>query len=443
MVAAITTPHSLQKALNYNEKKVERGQAQLIHAGNFLQLPEEMNFYDKLERFEKQMELNQRAQTKTLHVSLNFHPSETEKLTQEKLVELAGEYMQRIGFGKQPYLVYQHHDAGHPHLHIVTTTILENGKRINTHELGKKVSSPITRQLEKEYGLVRAEKRDRQLEQQQSRAINTAKVEYGKSETRRSITNVLDTVIDRYKYTSLAELNAVLKRYNVMADRGTEESRTYQHRGLHYRILDGKGQKIGVPIKASLIHSKPTLNYLEQKFQENELKREPDQKRLKNTLDYTMLKNPKSLDEWVKALEKERVSVAVRRSEKGKVYGLTYIDHQTMAVFNGSDLGKEYAAKRILEKLGIDQSRKSVKELQQEQKRTEQQEERQQKQSTKTPPQKQESGNELLPGNKLLKEFSNPLEQVMQPEESNEQLAYELREEQMKKRKQRGHSHER
>jgi hypothetical protein len=442
MVAAITTPHSMQRALNYNEKKVERGQAQLIHAGNFLQLPEEMNFYDKLERFEKQMELNQRAQTKTLHVSLNFDPSEKEKLTREKLIELAGEYMQRIGFGRQPYLVYQHQDAGHPHVHIVSTTIQENGKRINTHELGKKVSAPITRQLEKEYGLVPAEKRDRHTEPHQQRAIHTGKVEYGKSETRRSITNVLDSVIDRYLYTSLAELNAVLKRYNVMADRGTEDSRTYRHKGLHYRILDTNGQKIGVPIKASNIYSKPTLDYLEKKFQENTLKREPHQKRLKNVLDFTMLKNPKSLDELIKALEKERVSVAVRRSEEGKVYGLTYIDHQTKSVFNGSDLGKEYSGKRMLERLGIEQNRKPVKELHQEQKKMRTQEQRQQKQSPEMSGQQVAPGKEVVPGNGWVKGLQNALEQVMQPEETNEQLAYELREEQKRKRKQRDHSQE-
>lgn len=423
MVAQITTPHSIKRALNYNEKKVEKAQAQLLHAGNFLQLPEEMNFYDKLQRFEKQMELNQRAETKTLHVSLNFHPSETGRLTKEKLTEIASEYIQRIGFGRQPYLVYQHNDAGHPHLHIVTTTIQENGKRINTHELGRKVSAPVTRQMEKDYGLIRAEKKDRHLEQHHERAVSAGKIEYGKSETRRSIINVLDVVIDRYKYTSLVELNAVLKLYNVIADRGTEDSRTFKNRGLHYRILDAKGQKIGVPIKASSIYSKPTLDYLERKFQESELKRVPDLKRLKNAIDFTMLKNPKSLDSLIKQLEKERVSVNVRRSEQGKVYGLTYIDHQTRSVFNGSDLGKEYSAKRMLEKLGVEQ----VREIKQEQKK--------EQQLANWP-------KEIPSENPLIKGLPKMIEQVIQPEDNNEQLAQELRDEQKRKRKRKEQSHE-
>jgi hypothetical protein len=434
MVAEITTPRSIQRALNYNDKKVEQGKAQLIHAGNFLQLPEEMNFYDKLNRFEKQMELNQRAQTKTLHVSLNFHPSEAAKLTRENLTELADEYMKRIGFGSQPYLVYQHNDAGHPHVHIVSTTIQDNGKRINTHDLGRNISAPVTRQMEKEYNLIPALKRDRRLEQHHERAVSTGKIEYGKSETRRSITNVLDVVIDRYKYTSLAELNAVLQLYNVMADRGTEDSRTFKNRGLHYRILDANGQKTGVPIKASLIHSKPTLDYLEHKFKENELKRQPDMKRLKNAVDFLLLKKPTSLDELLKALEKERVSVTVRRSTEGKVYGITFIDHQTRSVFNGSDLGKEYAAKRTLERLGVDQSKELAKELKQEL--------HQQKKLSNEAAKPLETASGFSPSSDLLRGLSKAIEQVIQPEETNEQLANEFKEEQKRKRKKREHSHE-
>lgn len=434
MVAEITTPHSIKHALNYNEKKVEQGKAQLIHAGNFLQLPEEMNFYDKLNRFEKQMELNQRAQTKTLHVSLNFHPSESAKLTQEKLTELADEYMRRIGFGNQPYLVYQHNDAGHPHLHIVSTTIQEDGKRINTHDLGRSVSAPVTRQMEKEYSLVPALKQNRKMEQHQERAVSTVKVEYGKSETRRSITNVLDVVIDRYKYTSLAELNAVLQLYNVMADRGSEDSRTFKHRGLHYRILDASGQKTGVPIKASLIHSKPTLDYLERKFKENELKRQPDIKRLKNAVDFSLLKKPTGMNELVEMLEKERVSVAVRRSKEGKIYGMTYIDHQTRSVFNGSDLGKEYAAKRVLERLGIDQSKEQAKEIKQEL--------QQHKQKAKEIPKLLDDAIDISPANNLFKGVSKLIEQVTQPKDSNEALAAELKEDLKRKRRKCEHSQE-
>ena len=77
----------------------------------------------------------------------------------------------------------------------------------------------------------------------------------------------------------------MLKQYNVLADRGTEESIVYKKKGLYYRALDENGNKIGVPIKASLFHQKPTLTYLEQKFLLNESLKPDLKKHVKVAID--------------------------------------------------------------------------------------------------------------------------------------------------------------
>jgi hypothetical protein len=258
--------------------------------------------------------------------------------------------MEKIGFGKQPYLVYEHTDAGHPHLHIVTTNIKADGKRIELHNLGRNQSEKARKEIELSFGLVQAE--NKQLKQvHELKPLNAQKLQYGKSDTRRAITNVLDVVLNKYKYTSLPELNAVLKLYNVVADQGSEDSRTYKHKGLVYRILDEQGNKVGVPIKASLIYSKPILSYIEGKFQQNETERQPHRQRLKTAIDWALLKpNQSSLPTFIKALEKESIHTVLRQNKEGIIYGITYIDHKTKCVFNGSDLGKPYSAKGILER---------------------------------------------------------------------------------------------
>lgn len=76
MVAKITIPKSVEATLNYNEKKVQKGTAQCLQANNYLNEAHTMNFYQKLDGFEKNNRLNKMAATKTLHVSLNFDPSE-------------------------------------------------------------------------------------------------------------------------------------------------------------------------------------------------------------------------------------------------------------------------------------------------------------------------------------------------------------------------------
>jgi hypothetical protein len=350
MVAVIHTRSSIHRALNYNEEKVKEKQARCIMAANYPKDHDQLSFSNKLNRLLKQAALNENVKRNSVHISLNFDPSE--KLSVETLQAISKTYMDKIGFGEQPYLVYEHNDAGHPHIHIVSVKVKADGKRIDTQNIGRNQSSKARREIEKEFGLVKAD--ERKLKQAfELKPVNAQKVIYGKSATKRAITNVLDTVVSHYKYTSLPELNAVLKLYNVITDRGSEDSRTFQKNGLVYRVLDEKGNKVGVPIKASDIYSKPTLKFIEKKFAENETMRQPMKQRVKNTIDWTLMKKPSiKLTELITALQKEKIAVVLRQNEQGLIYGITYIDHQNKAVFNGSDLGKAYSAKGIIERCG-------------------------------------------------------------------------------------------
>lgn len=345
MVAVIHSSSSLRNVLGYNEQKVLRGQARCLAAVNYPKDVEHLSFSQKLARLENQALLNVRSKVNSVHISLNFDPAE--KLADEKLRQISGAYLEKIGFAGQPYLVYSHHDAGHPHVHIVTTNIQANGKRISLHNLGKIESKKARKEVEQAFGLVRADAH--KLRQAYTlKPLNAQKVAYGKSETKRAISNVLDAVLHTYKYTSVPELNAVLKQYNVLADRGEKGSRIYRSGGLTYRILDEKGNKIGIPIKASSFYNKPTLTFLESRFGINEAARQLHKTKVKNAVDLALLKNNKhTLQTLATALEKEGIHTTIRRNEEGVVYGVTYVDHRTKCVFNGSDLGKEYSAKGI------------------------------------------------------------------------------------------------
>ena len=347
MVAVIKTGYSIHRILNYNENKVKQGIAECIGAGNYPIDPDKMSFIMKLNRFLKQMELNEKTKRNSVHISLNFDVSENH-LSKQKLLEIADSYLDKIGFGEQPYLVYQHHDAGHPHIHLVTTNIEADGKRIDLHLLGIRKSEPARKALEKEFCLVQAEaqKKDKNY---QLKPIVVGKAMYGKSQTKMAIQNILENVLNPYKYTSLPELNAVLNQYNVRAERGTENSKVYQTGGLLYRVLDANGNPVGVPIKASLFYNKPTLKFLEQKFKENTTKRAPFKRRIKNAVDKELLSKKKSIPELIKALEKQGIHIVLRQNANGILYGITYVDHQTKCVFNGSALGKAYSAKAIQE----------------------------------------------------------------------------------------------
>ncbi len=410
MVARITIPNSIRRALNYNEQKVKEGAAECILAHNFLKAAGNLNFHEKLQRFEQLITLNERAKTNTIHISLNFDVSEN--LPTEKLTEIATVYMQKIGFGSQPFLAYKHLDAGHPHIHIVSTNIQADGKRISVHNIGRNQSTVARKEIETAFGLVKAEEH-KQQNKQLVVPLNAQKVTYGKSQTKRGITNVLDAVLNQYKYASLPELNAILKLYNIVADRGQEGGFIFNKNGLVYRVVDEQGNKVGVPIKASDIYSKPTLAFLQQKFIVNATLKQPHKKRLKTAIDWALLK-PCSLQQLEEALQKENIRLVKRQNEQGIIYGLTYIDLQTKCVFNGSDIGKEYSAKAILEKCGhqqvIDTPKPAVKERF--------------KQPIVAP--------HVL--NKLPSLFNNTTDILLTPTEQNGGIPYELRKKKKKRK---------
>jgi len=347
MVAKINTPHRLLTALNYNENKVQKGKAECIHAGNFLLEANEMNFYQKLQRFENLNKLNDRATTKTVHISLNFDPKET--FSKEKLSKIACEYMNKIGFGEQPYLVYQHHDAGHPHIHIVATTIQADGSRINTHNIGRNQSEKARKEIERSFNLVKAEHQKRLT--LSLKPLDVTRLEYGKTETKKSIVDVVTSVMNNYSFTSLPEFNAALKQFNVIADRGVEDGMIYKTGGLLYRLLDEAGNKVGVPIKASSIYSKPTLANLEKKFVLNQPAREPLKQRIKTIIDTAFESRPNDLKQLITELNKKQVYTVLRQNSERRIYGITFVDNHNKCVFNGSDLGKTYSVGALQSRL--------------------------------------------------------------------------------------------
>ncbi|WP_119789582.1 relaxase/mobilization nuclease domain-containing protein [Flavobacterium anhuiense] len=352
MVAVINTGSSVRSIFNYNENKIEAGKAELIGEGNYPAAACELQKESRLKLLLKQLELNTNVTRGSVHISLNFDSSEND-LSKEKLMEIANAYMEKIGFRSQPYLVYQHHDAGHPHIHIVSVKVKSDGKRIDMQNIGRNQSETARKEIEKAFSLVPAQgsKREKILN---IKAAKSSAVDYGTAETKKAIVAVLNAVIPNYKYTTLGELNAVLNLYNVTALQGGKDSRMFLHKGLAYQILNDKKKPVGVPLKASSFYMKPTLKNLELRFATNKMVRNPHLKRVKNAVDLAFMQNKvKAVSDLDRILIQDGIKTAERRNEQGILYGLAYIDHKTKCVVNGSALGKTYAASGIEERCGI------------------------------------------------------------------------------------------
>lgn len=347
MVAKVVCGKSIRKVLYYNENKVGKHAAELLYASGFLVDGIELSFRQKLDRFRELTCLNERTRTNAMHISLNF--SSLDKLDNEKLQAIALDYMERIGWGEQPFLLYRHFDAAHPHVHLVTTNINRYGERMETHNIGKNQSERARKEIEKQYDLIKAE--EQQKENQYSLLpVDLKAVIYGKSETKAAISSTVREVMATYKYTSLPEYNAILSQFNIYADRGEPGSPMYEHGGLVYRLIDEDGNKAGIPIKASSIFSSPTLKNIGIKFKSAESDRKPYGLRLKHLIDKAF-KSAKSLQDFEGHLQKYGIRAFIRYNVRGNASGLTFIDNATRCCFKGSDLGKQYSIGPFLDRL--------------------------------------------------------------------------------------------
>jgi len=349
MVARIISGKSIRGLLNYNEGKVNNNEATLILASRFGSDIERLDFNKKLNRFEHLTNRNIKVKTNALHIMLNFDRSD--KVNTGLFQQIASSYMDRIGLGEQPFLVYQHKDVSHPHIHIVTTNIQSDGKRIDIHGIGRTLSETARKELEIEHGLLKAEGRDR------SEAISIAPVliktaNYGTMPTKKAIYSIVAEVMRSYKFTSFAEYNAVLKQFNVIADRGKEDTVMFEKRGLVYSIIDKFGNRVGIPFKASDLATRPTLESIEKKFERNAEKRKPYKETLIKRIERVFSKyNSITKPTLIAELKNQGIDLVLRQNDKGLVYGATFIDHYSKSVFKGSDLSREYSAKALLGRL--------------------------------------------------------------------------------------------
>lgn len=158
MVAKISTGGNMFGALAYNQNKVDSEEAKVLFSNRML-LSEDGNFSigECMRSFEMQMPVQLSTKKPILHISINPHPEDV--LTDQQLSDIAKEYMRKLGYGDQPYLVYKHTDIDRHHIHIVGLRVDENGRPLNDRFEHRR-SKQITRELEKKYGCTRQSERN-------------------------------------------------------------------------------------------------------------------------------------------------------------------------------------------------------------------------------------------------------------------------------------------
>jgi hypothetical protein len=269
--------------------------------------------------------------------------------------------MDRIGFGKQPYLVYEHLDTGNPHVHIVSTWVNENGKRIR--HLGKGRLHNLLLDMEKEFGLTSDRTRQKGPVMYEARPFPPLFLEERpilpirtESETTvQAMVRTLEKVLGTYHFTSIEEFNAILRPYNMKADKGRPGSRIYEHRGLVYKAINKEGKMPGHYIKSSRLPGKPTLPFLEHRFELNKPQQNDAARRVRNLLDLCLTGLPNyPLARLKNRLEGEGIHLHWTIPKKEETPSIVYVDHKQRWAFSENVLGENYTAQALMKRFNVE-----------------------------------------------------------------------------------------
>ena len=336
MIAKISATENLGGALGYNFKKMEKGEANILLAAELYQSKEgRYTMEDVLADMEALIPKNCRTKKTVFHCSLNPHPDE--KLSDEQLTQIAKEYMEALGYGNQPYIVFKHNDIVREHIHIVSLRVDSEGKKIND-KFEKRRSKQITDTLERKYNLIPSSKVSNKEE------VETPKVDISKENIKEQVASALRMVLKHYKFCSLGELNAILSRYHLAVEEVKTEFRGKKYDGLVYVPTDDKGGKASTPIHASDIGRGMGYTAVQNRIQKSKQAIKPLIPAIRHRILEVVCSSPQTEKALQQRLEEQGLRAVIRKNESGRIYGITFIDDKVGVVLNGSRLGKGYAA---------------------------------------------------------------------------------------------------
>lgn len=332
MVAKISIGSSLYGAISYNGEKINEAKGRILGSNKVVIPPDgHVDVARMVEDFKSFMPKMGRTKKPVLHISLNPHPED--KLTDQDFEILAREYLDKLGFGKQPWVMYKHEDIDRHHIHIVTVNVNEQGKRLNQAFLFRR-SKKITSELEDKYNLHKAQ-RERVSPDTPITKLDPV------GDIKRQLANIVKLVGMRWQFQTLGEYNAILSLYNIRCEATDGKVNGREYHGLVYFATNDAGETIANPFKASRLGKFASRSAVENKFERSatSINLKPSRRIISSVINGSSGK-----DDFIAKLREKGIDILIRENNDGRIYGVTFIDHNTHTVLNGSRLGREFSA---------------------------------------------------------------------------------------------------
>lgn len=298
--------------VNYNDKKIDKGKGELMMMKNFPSFINESSGKEQVRDYLKAISVgNKKVLKPQFHATISTKFREHSK---EELAKIAEEFMDEMGYAKQPFVTVFHNDTENNHIHIVTTRVdKKTGKKINDSYEKLKAQKALAVTLEKLYG------------------INSEEV--------------LNRLLN-YKISSFNQLEILLNRNGFKLGKNTNDAKslTILKNGVIQRILSGdqlvydnrKNDRRTKQLKA--IFSKYKDIYSKKVFKVEDFRKEE-----------AMLPEEKQKADWTPKIEFESelqkklrdvfgVDLVFHHKDEFQPFGFTVIDNKTGAVCKGSEV---------------------------------------------------------------------------------------------------------
>lgn len=343
MVARIRYGKQVEGVLFYNKVKTDKGVARALLCHNLPLMPHDgkIDIFALTQAFRMWLgNAKSKLGEPIFHVSLNPNPKD--RLDEMRLLEIAHYYMEKMGYGDQPYIVYQHNDIKRSHLHIVSLRIKEDGTPVNDFEY-KRHSKAVTEEIERVFDLTPTI-----AGQQSNTREELHKVEYTQSDLKAQLSSALFNLTNRYRFSSRGEFNTLLKQFNIWMEECKGEVNGHSYTGIIYGALDAQGNKVGKPIKSSRISRDFGYKALQQSYEKTKtwMKKNPQQLENARQVIRQAMKTTDTPETFAAEIHNSGMAVVFHRStdHNNRIYGVTFIDHRDGFVINGSRLDKSFTA---------------------------------------------------------------------------------------------------
>lgn len=313
---------SVKNAMDYNERKVSCGDAELLATANARDC--DASIRDTFRFLENR---NIRSKDISFHMSVN--PSSTDGMTEEKALEFIGDLMKGLGYDKQPYSVYKHSDIDREHYHVVSIKVNDQGRKIKDY-FDKRKAIELTRQLADKYGYMLGNGDGERAKEQ---GIDTRHF----NPTLGNVVAQMEAIFKEccsYHFTSFQQFQMIMQSHGINVTHRSGDESTILLQGL-----DNSGKTCTAPVD-----ERDTSLAMYELYEQRALqcygktsvrKRELDKV---DSLASFCLPRSTSQKHFENMLRRHDIDLKIHRASNGAIMGATFVDHATKSAFKCSEL---------------------------------------------------------------------------------------------------------